>query len=50
MLKGILEAALTAQQRQAGLHLDEDEVLATFSAVGATMASIREEAEKHIAE
>lgn len=53
-----LQAALTAEQRSAGLYLEEDEdflylkregeSLAVFSAKGATVRSIREEAEKNI--
>ena len=55
-----LEAILTAEQRQAGLYLEEEEdllylkrgveVMAAFSAKGATIASIREEAERHTRE
>ena len=60
MFKGVLEGALTAEQHQAGLYLEEDEdflylkrgdqVLALFSAVGATVASVREAAVSYIAE
>ena len=59
MFKGVLEAALTAKQRQAGLYLEEEDflylkmgehVLAVFSAVGTSIGSIREEAERHIRE
>ena len=56
-----LDGMLTAEQRQAGLYLEEEEdflylkrggeqVLALFSAVGVTVASIREAAERHIRE
>ena len=55
-----LQVVLTAEQRQAGLYLEEDEdflylkregqVLAVFSAVGTSIESIREEAERHIRE
>jgi len=50
---------LTTEQWEAGLYLEEvgdhelllkrgDEVLATFSQVGATVESIRAEADKHL--
>ena len=55
-----LDGILTAEQRRAGLYLEEeedflylkrgDQVLAIFSAVGATVASVREAADSYIAE
>jgi len=58
MLRRVLDTVLTAEQRMAGLYLEEDEnllflkregqVVVVFSATGATVASIREEAEKHL--
>ena len=58
MLREVLDAALTLRQRQAGLYLEEEEdllylkrrgdVLAVFSAVGASVESIRAEAERYV--
>lgn len=58
MLREILDGALTLEQRRSGLYLEEDEdfiylkragrVVAMFSAKGATVSSIREEADKHL--
>ena len=58
MLRQILDACLTAEQRRAGLYLEEDEdfiylkragrVLALFNAKAATVASIRDVAERHL--
>ena len=49
MLRKVLDAALTAEHRRAGLYLKRaGRVLAVFSAKRATVASIGEEAEKHI--
>jgi hypothetical protein len=57
LLKGILEAALTPEQRQKGFSLDEPddhalrllyqgEPVAYFSSTGATVAEIRAEADR----
>lgn len=57
MLKGILEAALTAEQRERGFSLDESddhtlrllyqgEPVADFSSSGATVAEVRAEADR----
>jgi len=57
MLKGILVAALTIEQRKQGFHLDEpdahilrlllnSEPVAYFSPTGATVAEIRAEADR----
>ena len=58
MSSKVLDACLNDEHRRAGLYLEEDEdilylkragrVLAVFSAKRATVASIGEEAEKHI--
>lgn len=58
MLREVLDGALTLEQRRSGLYLEEDEdflylkragrVVAMFSTKGAMVASIRQEAEKHI--
>ena len=58
MLRETLVGALTDEQRRSGLYLEEDEdtiylkrmgrVLAMFNTKGATAASIRDEAEKHV--
>jgi len=58
VLRHVLDACLTDEQRRSGLYPEEDEdilylkragrIVAMFSTKGATVASIREEAEKHI--
>ena len=59
MLRGVLNAALTKEQRQAGLYLEEDADFlylfdqagkrqAVFSSKGATIKAIRETADRII--
>jgi len=59
MLKEVLNATLTREQREAGIYLEEDEDFlylfdrwgkrqAVFSSKGATVKAIRDEADKLI--
>jgi len=59
MLKEVIEAALTREQREAGLYLEEDEDFlylfdregnrhAVFSSKGATVKAIKDEADQVI--
>lgn len=59
MLREVLDAALTREQREAGLYLDEDEDFlylrdregkrqAVFSSKGATVKAIRDKADELI--